>query len=253
MPRRRMITPDLWTDSKLAKASRDERLLFIGLFSNADDEGRIMANPAYLKSIIFPYDSDITPDRIKEMRDHLAQVNPNILLYQNSGEEFIQLKQWPCHQKPRYPKPSRLPPPPAFNQKDAGLQKKDAGLQKKDAGLQRNGALVKSSLSLGSLKGFADAKQSLQETKNKVGFLVQVFKAFHAHAPPEDFEDLGGRLAGVLKLISNDYGYLLKLIWDTASVAIAGSHLNYIQGKIRGEKKGVAKISTDEEIEESLR
>lgn len=121
MPRKRMIDPDIWTDSKLAKASRDERLLFIGIFGNADDEGRIMASPAYLKSIIFPYDDDITASDVKKMRDHLAELNPNIILYENAGDEYIQLKRWERYQKPRYPKPSKIPPPSHFTQKDESL------------------------------------------------------------------------------------------------------------------------------------
>ena len=85
--------------------------------------------------------------------------------------------------------------------------------------------------------------------------MVDVFKACHPRAPPEDFLNLGGRIAGILKLCSGDYGYLLKLIWDTSSADIAGSHLNYIQGSIRAKSKGRAKgeqLPTDEEIRKSI-
>lgn len=253
MPRRRMIDPDFWTDSKLGKATRDERLLFIGLFSNADDEGRIMADPPYLKSIIFPYDDDITSSHVREMRDHLAQINSNVILYQNSGEDYIQLKQWDRHQKPRYPKSSKFPPPADCTQKDESLQ---LSCTQKDEGLQPSGVTVLDSIgkvSLNTLKGFSAAKEKLNKSKNKVGFLVDTFKAYHAHAPPADFENLGGRLAGILKTISNDYNYLLKLIWDSRSIKIAGSHLNYIQGNIRGAKSRGRRLPTDEERERSLR
>lgn len=251
MPRRRMIDPDFWTDSKLAKASRDERLLFIGLFSNADDEGRIMASPAYLKSIIFPYDDDITTKQVQEMRDHIVQINPNVILYENAGEEYIQLKRWSRHQKPRYPKPSKFPPPAHCNQKDEGLQQP---CNQKDEGLQPSGVTVLDSIGkVSTLKGFSAEKEKLNKSKNKVGFLVEVFKGLHSRAPPGDFENLGGRLAGILKTVSNDYPYLLKLIWDTRSIKIAGSHLNYIQGKIRGAKSRGRRLPTDEERERSLK
>ena len=235
MPRRRMIDPDFWTDSKLGKASRDERLLFIGLFSNADDEGRIMAEPAYLKSIIFPYDDDITSSHVKEMRDHLAQINRNVTLYENSGEPYIQLQKWSTHQKPRYPKPSRFPPPPPFTQTDETLQPNST-------------AVLDSIVKVNTLKGFAALKKEIIASRNKVGFLVDMFKAYHAHAPPEDFENLGGRLAGILNGVSKDYLYLARQIWDTSSADIAGSHLNYIQGRINGQR---GKAKGREELQDS--
>lgn len=91
--------------------------------------------------------------------------------------------------------------------------------------------------------GFTALKQEISKSKNKVGFLVAVFKNLHSHAPPEDFEDLGGRLAGILKLTSNDYGYLLKLIWETAAADVAGSHLNYIHGIIRKTHRHTAELA----------
>lgn len=106
-----------------------------------------------------------------------------------------------------------------------------------------------------TLKGFSALKEQLNKSKNKTGFLVEVFKEVHSRAPPGDFENLGGRIAGILKTISNDHLYLLGLIWDTSSVEIKGSHLNYIQGKIRGKKrtKRAGMVSSEKEIEESLK
>ena len=40
-----MIDPNFWTDEKLGECSIQERLLFMGLISNADDEGYGRANP----------------------------------------------------------------------------------------------------------------------------------------------------------------------------------------------------------------
>ena len=37
----RTIKPEFWPSEKLAKASREARLLFVGLWSMADDSGRI--------------------------------------------------------------------------------------------------------------------------------------------------------------------------------------------------------------------
>ena len=256
MPRRRMIDPEFWTDSKMAKATRDERLLFIGLFTNADDVGRIMASPTYLKSIVFPYDDDVTPSDVKKMRDHLIHVNPNVALYKNADDEYIQLRQWERYQKPRYTKPSKYPPPTACTPKDEGLQPSeklmDEGLQPLGKPNSSAGKVILGRV-INPIRDYASAKAQLKAAKNKIGFLVECFNAFHAHAPPEDFKNLGGRIAQIAKSVSNDYGYVLKLIYDTGAASIAGSHLNYIQGRIRSEGTKRRRTSTDEEIARSLK
>ena len=53
---RRMIDSKLWFNEKVAALPDAGRLLFIGIFSNADDDGRLGASPKYLKATIFPYD-----------------------------------------------------------------------------------------------------------------------------------------------------------------------------------------------------
>jgi len=89
----------------------------------------------------------------------------------------------------------------------------------------------------------------------KLGLLVEEFSFHHQKAPPEDFENLGGRVAGLLKQVSNDYGYLAKIIWDTSSANIAGSHLNYIQGRLRKDKskRDIQDLPSEEEIKQSVK
>ena len=111
MPRRRMLDPDFWSDGRIKKLPPIERLFFLGLISHADDEGRIQANPAFLRSVIFPYD-DFTLEQINEMRTHILESNPNAKLYENSGEEYLYFKKWSRYQKPSHPQPSKLPKPP---------------------------------------------------------------------------------------------------------------------------------------------
>ena len=100
------------------------------------------------------------------------------------------------------------------------------------------------------------AELATREKKEKLGLLVEEFTFHHQKAPPEDFENLGGRVAGLLKQANNDYGYLAMLIWNTSSASIAGSHLNYIQGMLRKDKlKGreVHHLPSQEELEKSVR
>ncbi|MBA7560204.1 hypothetical protein ES708_01826 [subsurface metagenome] len=106
-----MIDPDFWNDGRVKKLSPIERLLFVGMISYADDEGRLLADPAFLRSKIFPYD-DFNLEQIISMRDHVLETNPNLQLYQNSGEEYLCFRKWARYQKPSHPQPSRLPKPP---------------------------------------------------------------------------------------------------------------------------------------------
>ncbi|HID31706.1 MAG TPA: hypothetical protein EYP19_17130 [Desulfobacterales bacterium] len=111
MPRQRFIHPQIWSDPTLGKLTPIERLFFIGCFSNADDEGRLVAVPAYLRSIIFPYD-DLTIDQVREIRDRVVDVCRNLILYEVDGTEYLSFVKWSRYQKPKYPSPSILPPPP---------------------------------------------------------------------------------------------------------------------------------------------
>ena len=110
MARQRFIHPSLWTDRDFGRLTPDAQLLFIGLFSNADDQGRISAEPGYLKVIIFPYRGDLSSEQVTIIRDEVASVLPTVRLYQVDGNEYISLTRWKRHQKPRYPRPSRIPP-----------------------------------------------------------------------------------------------------------------------------------------------
>lgn len=111
MPRRRMIDPTFWTDPDVRKLSLEERLLFIGCISMADDEGRLLGTPEYLKAQIFPYDPRISVGKVKRWRNNIAEKAKNFRLYDNSGVEYVAFLKWSYHQKPSHPKPSRLPPP----------------------------------------------------------------------------------------------------------------------------------------------
>ena len=110
MPRRRMIDPQIWRNEKIGSLPDAGRLLFIGIFSQADDDGRLKASPRYLMATIFPYDKDKTAEDVKHLRDQCAELGL-IRLYTNSKEEYLDIPGWLEHQqirKDRYT-PSTLP------------------------------------------------------------------------------------------------------------------------------------------------
>lgn len=110
MPRR-MITPEIWYNEKFTSQTDTGRLLFIGIFSNADDDGRLKASAKYLKAHIFPYDEDKKLDLIQQLRDELNK-SGLINVYSTNGKEYLELPGWREHQlirKDRY-KTSPIPP-----------------------------------------------------------------------------------------------------------------------------------------------
>ncbi len=98
MPRKRMIDPTIWEDENFGKLSKDARLLFIGLFSNADDEGRIRANPSYIRSTIFMYD-DLSIKKIEDLTKEVCSIMNSVSFYEVNENKFIQLVKWNDYQK----------------------------------------------------------------------------------------------------------------------------------------------------------
>ena len=131
-PRRRFVDPSIWEDPDVSRLSDAEFRLFVGCFSNADDEGRLFGDPEFLFARIFTR-SGKTVDEVKTIRDAVVKKCPNLILYNHGNQEYLCFLKWQKYQKPRYPKPSTLPPPPEKHQKDEGLQpvgnQKDEGLQ----------------------------------------------------------------------------------------------------------------------------
>jgi hypothetical protein len=102
-----MIDPGIWTDVRFARLTVPQRLLFIGIFSNADDDGRLRGEPEFLKMVIFPSDG-ISATAIVDMTKSLGDM---IIRYETDGRHCIQLKNWGKHQYIRDRRPSTLPPP----------------------------------------------------------------------------------------------------------------------------------------------
>ncbi len=113
--KRRMINPDIWFSLKVASFPRDGRLFFIGLFSNADDDGILRGENHYLKARIFPYDKDITVEQINEFKVQLETLSL-LSLYSVNGNEYIWLKTFRDQQQIRKDlyQPTDLPKPDDF-------------------------------------------------------------------------------------------------------------------------------------------
>lgn len=109
MARKRMIDPAIWQSQDFSRLSMLAKLVFIGLFSYADDEGRGRATAAYVKSMVFPYDGKLRVTDIDRSLNEIA-ANMSITFYTSDGNEYYSLDNWPKWQKVDKPQPSKLPP-----------------------------------------------------------------------------------------------------------------------------------------------
>ena len=107
MPRIRTIKPEFPQSETIGKLSRDARLLFIQLWTIADDSGRARAASRMLASLLYPYDDDAR-SLIDGWLDELERAG-TIRRYRIDGDAYLEIINWLKHQKIDRPSPSRLP------------------------------------------------------------------------------------------------------------------------------------------------
>jgi hypothetical protein len=106
----RTVKPEFWKSESNGRLSRDARLLFIGLFNHADDQGRFRANPALIRAELFPYDDDLTLAAIQGMLTELSVNDHQIVLYDGiNGDKYGWIPSFRTHQLVNRPQPSKLP------------------------------------------------------------------------------------------------------------------------------------------------
>jgi hypothetical protein len=111
-PRIRTVKPEMWQDEKIGRLSRDARLLFVGLITLADDDGRFRALPQVILGHVYPYDNDAG----RKLAGWLAELVQARLLhiYENEGTQYGWLPKWDNHQRINRKTPSILPAPLAL-------------------------------------------------------------------------------------------------------------------------------------------
>jgi len=109
MARKRMIDPNIWESEDFGWLSLGARLLFIGMISNADDEGKGKASLEFLRANIFRYDT-LTNEQIGEWLDQIAH-KMSVSIYSIDGKSYYQFDHWDEWQRISHPSPSKIPSP----------------------------------------------------------------------------------------------------------------------------------------------
>jgi hypothetical protein len=107
MARARNIKPGFFRNADLVELPIETRLLFIGLWTLADREGRLEDRPKQIKMEIYPSDSFDVGSMLDQL--HAAGF---INRYEVGASRFIEVQNFIKHQDPHYKeKASEIPPP----------------------------------------------------------------------------------------------------------------------------------------------
>src|SRR5262245_30304404 len=100
----RTIKPEFFSDEKLAPLPPIDRFVFIGLWSMADDKGRLLDNLKSINATIFPETDDSASSSLQK----LEQIGRIIRYRSENGQRVIQIVHFGRHQKIDRPNPRCL-------------------------------------------------------------------------------------------------------------------------------------------------
>jgi hypothetical protein len=112
MARIRAVKPEFFSSETVAKLSRDARLTFIGLWTEADDYGRLPEQTRVLKGHLWALDDDVTPTDVSL---HIQQMVDAGLVtrYEVDGRRYLHICGWEEHQKMNRKAGAKHPAPPS--------------------------------------------------------------------------------------------------------------------------------------------
>lgn len=121
-----MVYTNLWQNADFFKLSDRAKLLYIGLITVADDDGRFKANSLLLRSQIFPLDEKITQLDVRKWLNEVVRAGL-VEVYRENSEYFGQHPNWHKYQSIRKDlyKQSKLPPNSSRKRHGSGSVSKD--------------------------------------------------------------------------------------------------------------------------------
>ena len=114
MPRIRGIKHNFFSDEDIANLDPLCRLFYVGLWIQADREGRLEDRPKYLKAVIFPYDDcdvDSFLNILSQPKKHSPSGRSFIKRYEVGGKKVIEILSFKKHQYPNKKEAKSVLPP----------------------------------------------------------------------------------------------------------------------------------------------
>lgn len=130
MARARNIKPSFFCNDDLADIDPLGRLLFIGLWTLADREGRLEDRPRRIKAEVLPYDNCDVDSLLDALQEHGF-----ILRYTVGDDKFIQVVNFSKHQNPHIKESGSSIPAYGENQTSTVQEQCEAQPQPEQAGL----------------------------------------------------------------------------------------------------------------------
>lgn len=111
MARARIIKPDFFRSRSITRLSLGARLTFIGMWTEADAEGRGDAHPAIIKGSVWPLDLEVAVETVEQWLHELHSTG-HIVLYNVDDVDYFEIPSWKRHQSAAYRTgESKYPPP----------------------------------------------------------------------------------------------------------------------------------------------
>lgn len=110
MGRIRTIKPEFCSSADTGALSRDARLFFLQLLTEADDHGRLLWLPRRLCGVLYPHDEEVDSALLTKWKDECC-ARGMLDHYAEGKNEILQVSNWTRHQKVDHPAKSRLPAP----------------------------------------------------------------------------------------------------------------------------------------------
>lgn len=108
MGRIRTIKPEFCSSKDTGALSREARLFFLQLLTEADDQGRMLWLPKKLAGLLYPHDEDVSPSMVTKWMEECCG-RDMVVRYEVGGAEYLQITNWSKHQKVDHAAKSRLP------------------------------------------------------------------------------------------------------------------------------------------------
>ena len=178
MANRRMLNCGISLNEKFGSLSIHARLLFIGMITTADDEGRLKGSSLYLKAKVFPYDN-FTTVQVTDWKNEISQSNL-ATHYTVNDIEYFYLNGWYEHQSIRADRrtPTTIPEPPNVNLMSDKCQPIDNQVSDK-CHTNATPSIVK--VSLGKLSQGKGSVRATKQTKKEYGQFLNILLTDEEH------------------------------------------------------------------------
>jgi hypothetical protein len=105
----RTLKPEVMTHRKVGRYSDRAFRLFVGMLTQADDEGRLVADTEQLRIHCFGYQKLKTDQVVVALQE--IEASGTVQLYAVRGTLYAAFQSWKDHQRVQHPTPSTLPAP----------------------------------------------------------------------------------------------------------------------------------------------